>query len=153
MTHNVGRGEYVPTGDSGLTSGTGRLLNELCNTPVRVPGNVASPAFSATRLSNSLFPTNRSAEMLSAIPDISDPALNHLITHIAQQVGQALSTQLKEEVKTDEGAQVQNSGAGQTFTDSALNLTGVKLVMQSDVRESPVFKGDGSDKHSVNEWD
>ena len=55
MAHNVGRGEYVPTGDSGLTSGRGRLLNELCNTPVRVPGNVGSPAFSSTRLSNSLL--------------------------------------------------------------------------------------------------
>lgn len=33
-----------------------------------------------------------------------------------------------------------------------LNLSGVKLVLQSDVKEPPVFRGDGSDKFSIHEW-
>jgi len=32
-------------------------------------------------------------------------------------------------------------------------LTGAKLVLQSDVKEPPVFRGDGSDKNTVCEWE
>lgn len=50
------------------------------------------------------------------------------------------------------GAQAQSS-AGQLPSDATyLNLTGAKLVLQSDVREPPVFRGDGSDKNTVCEW-
>jgi hypothetical protein len=29
----------------------------------------------------------------------------------------------------------------------------MKLVVQSDVRETPCFRGEGSDKYSVHEWE
>ncbi|KAL1268822.1 hypothetical protein QQF64_034185 [Cirrhinus molitorella] len=32
-------------------------------------------------------------------------------------------------------------------------MTGVKLVMQSDVKEPPSFRGDGTDKLSIHEWE
>ena len=35
---------------------------------------------------------------------------------------------------------------------SFLNLTGAKFVLQSDVKVPPVFRGDGSDKNTVCEW-
>lgn len=121
--------------------------------PANIPGNMGSPIFSSTRLPTNPSLTPRPTFSLSAIPDRSDPALSDLITHIAQQVGQSISAQLKGESPVDEGARVQNSGAGQVLVDSTLNLTGVKLVMQSDVREPPVYRGDGLDKLSVHEWE
>lgn len=123
--------------------------------PVIVPDNGGSPVLTSTRLPSHPSLTDRPTFSLSAIPDRSDPALSDLIAHIAQQVGQSISAQLKEESQANEGSQarVQNSGAGQSRVDSTLNLTGVKLVMQSDVREPPVYRGDGSDKLSVHEWE
>ncbi|KAK0150690.1 hypothetical protein N1851_008202 [Merluccius polli] len=32
-------------------------------------------------------------------------------------------------------------------------MTGVKLVMKTDVKEPPYFRGDGTDKHTVHEWE
>jgi hypothetical protein len=44
--------------------------------------------------------------------------------------------------QANEGAQarVEYTGAGLSLVDSTLNLTGVKLVMQSDVRQPPVYR-------------
>ena len=81
----------------------------------------------------------------------------NLITHIAQQVGQTMmSAQLKGvgEEKKSSGTHNESTGAGQSFSGTApLNLTGVRLVMQSDVRQPPIFRGDESDKHSVHDWE
>lgn len=33
-----------------------------------------------------------------------------------------------------------------------LNLSGVRLVMQSDIKEPPVLRGDNSDKCTIREW-
>lgn len=32
-------------------------------------------------------------------------------------------------------------------------MTGVELVMQSEAKEPPAFRGDGTDKFSVHEWE
>lgn len=123
--------------------------------PVSVPDNAGSPVFTSTRLPSHPPTAHMPANSLSATPDMSSPALSDLITHIAHQVGQSISAQLKGESQTNEGSQVrvQNPGTGQSLVDSTLNLTGVKLVMQSDVREPPVYRGDGSDRLSVHEWE
>lgn len=145
-----------------LGSGRGRLLRELCNTPVRNSGIVGSPAFSSTRLPIHQTPASKRTDQLPASSDISDPALSHLITHIAQQVGQVMSAQLKGESKADEdrgvssgdrGVQHPNSGADQTPNDLTHNLSGIRLVMQDNVKEPPSFRGDASDKLSVYEWE
>ncbi|KAK6488047.1 hypothetical protein HHUSO_G9392, partial [Huso huso] len=88
--------------------------------------------------------------------DMTNPEIGDLITQIAQQIGQSISAQLRRDNKGREGrsTQAQSIGADQPLTDSPLlNLTGVKLVMQSDVKEPPCFRGDGSDKHLVHEWE
>ena len=123
--------------------------------PVSVPDNVGSPVFTSTHLPSRPPITHMPTDSLSAIPDVSNPALSQLITQIALEVGHSISAQLKGKSQTNEGSQVrvQNPGTGQSLVDSTLNLTGVKLVMQSDVREPPVYRGDGSDKHSVHEWE
>lgn len=123
--------------------------------PASVPDNAGTPVLTSTRLPSDPPTTHMHTNSLSATPDMSSPALSNLITHIAQRVGQSISAQLKGESQTNEGSQVrvQNPGTGQSLVDSTLNLTGVKLVMQSDVREPPVYRGDGSDELSVHEWE
>ena len=32
-------------------------------------------------------------------------------------------------------------------------MTGVKLVMKTDGKEPPYFRGDGTDKYTVHEWE
>lgn len=51
------------------------------------------------------------------------------------------------------GTQAQSSVSQIPSDSTYLNLTGTKLVLQSDVREPPVFRGDGSDKNTVCEWE
>ena len=34
-----------------------------------------------------------------------------------------------------------------------MNITGVTLVMKTDVKEPPYFRGDGTDRHTVHEWE
>ena len=34
-----------------------------------------------------------------------------------------------------------------------MNLTGVTLVMKTDVKEPPYFRGDGTDRHTVHDWE
>lgn len=159
MTYVMGAEEHVPTDDYVSDSGYGR---GRFFAPSRGAYNVSSPAFCSTRLLGPISPTRAqvdAAQVLSssAIPDLNDPALNNLITHIAQQVGQTImSAQQKGECeeKKNSGTHTQSTGASPSFTDTApLNLTGVRLVMQSDVREPPTFRGDGSDKYSVHEWE
>lgn len=155
MAYKFGEGDVPTTSENTLGLGRGRFLRELCDTPARNENGVGSPAFSSTRLPSHPTTSPKITDQPSAIPNLSDPALNHLITHIAQQVGQVISTQLKEDSKANEDrdAQAQSSGADQTFNSLTHNLAGIRLVMQADVREPPSFRGDASDKLSVYEWE
>lgn len=138
-----------------LAFGRGRAMSELSSTPVRGAVSLDSPAFCSTQIHAYTAASNRHGDMLSGIPDTTDPALSNLITHIAQQVGQTIRDQLKGECKEqDVGRPQVQSSMGQVSSDCThLNLTGTKLVLQPDVREPPVFRGDGSDKNTVHEWE
>lgn len=81
--------------------------------------------------------------------------MGNLTTQLAHQIGQSISAQIRKEGerKEDRGTHSQSSSAGQTFTDTpSLHVSGMKFV-QSDVRETPCFRGEGSDKYSVHEWE
>lgn len=124
-------------------------------TPIRHLIHAGSPAFSSTRIINR---ETTSVQHSNTLPDSSvmtDPALNDLITHIAQQVGQTIRDQLKEECRGNDvgDAQAQSSVDQISRESTYLNLTGAKLVLQSDVKEPPVLRGDGSDKVTVCEWE
>lgn len=92
-----------------------------------------------------------------AVPDIADPNWQGLIAHIAQQVGQTMLASQKEASYSEgenKSAQTQGLGTSKTFSDiPSLNLTGVRLVMQSEAKEPPVYRGDASDKLGVREWE
>lgn len=147
--------DKVPTDNFSFSFGRGRPISELPQTPVQGAYNVDSPAFCSTRMPGNVASNSSGAVTLSSLPDTTDPALNNLITHIAQQVGQTIKDQLRNEsVGRSVGGTQAQSSVGQLPSDSTyLNLTGAKLVLQSDVREPPVFRGDGSDKNTVCEWE
>lgn len=76
--------------------------------------------------------------------------MSSLISELADQIGQSIAAQLRSDKKTCEP--VLTKGSRSEPGHSELNLYGVRLVMQLDVKEPPVFKGDGSDKCFIREW-
>lgn len=115
--------------------------------------DVASPVFCSTRTDVLDVDSNRvPRRSLLAIPYLNDPALCNLIMYIAQQVAYTLiSVQSDSKGKQDNGAHTQNSGASQSHTDTpSISLSGMYLVMQPDVREPPVFRGD---RFTVHKWE
>lgn len=139
--------------DPGL--GRGRLFGNQPFTPVAVRGRT-SPEFCSTRVAEQT-PSRPGGNPLPINPDLNDTAWYNLITHIAQEVGQSIiSTQNSEASRGREtgNARTSSSGVEQSFSEiPSLNLTGVKLVMQSEAKEPPVFRGNGADKCSVHEWE
>lgn len=156
MAHALGERDEggVPFDSFKPTIGRGRFLNEMTFTPLKGVQNVASPGFCSTRL-----PDNAASKQNETFPTslpTDEAALNSLITHIAQQVGQTVTAQMKRQHgETDvSNVQAQSRSTGQLPSDSTLiNLSGAKLVLQTDVKEPPIFKGDGSDKYTVSEWE
>lgn len=159
MAHGFNADNFNADGNMSDSSfGRGRLFSDRTFTPVAGRGNVerTSPELCSTRVTEQT-PSQLRGNPLSVCPDLSDPAWYNLITHIAQEVGQTIiSTQSgvaygERETST---AQTRSLGADQSFSEApSLNLTGVKLVMQSEAKEPPVFRGDGTDKFSVHEWE
>lgn len=89
-------------------------------------------------------------------PGVNTTDIGHLITQLAHQIGENIASQLNKFAHTQQRQPTPsfntpslNMGQGQ----SDLNMTGVKLVMKTDVREPPYFRGDGTDKHTVHEWE
>lgn len=138
-----------------LSIGRGKFLSELANTPVRGAANVGSPDHCSTRAPGNVAPSPSQGVTSSGLPDMTDPVLINLITHIAQQVGQTIRDQLRVECEDRDvkGTQAQSSVSQIPSDSTYLNLIGTKLVLQSDVREPPVFRGVGSDKNTVCEWE
>lgn len=147
--------DKVLTDNPSFSFGRGRPVSGLFHTPVRGACNVGSPALCSTRMPNNVASDSSGGVTPSSLPCTTDPALSNLITHIAQQVGQTIRDQLRSDsVGRGVGGTQAQSSVGQLPSDPTyLNLTGAKLVLQSDVREPPVFRGDGSDKNTVCEWE
>lgn len=157
MTYVTGKMDEDKVSADGFSFsvGRGKFIGELLHTPGGGADKIDSPAFCSTRIPGYAASSPRQGDTLSGFPATTDPALNNLITHIAQQVGQTIRDQLRSEFEERDVSGTQaKSSAGQLSSDSTyLNLTGAKLVLQSDVREPPVFRGDGSDKNTVCEWE
>ena len=123
-------------------------MSELYDTPARGRGYVDSVAFSSTHLLSHPSHSHRSSDTYSVVPDVS-----HLITHISQQVGQTISAQLRGDTKAGEDQLHRFRIQMQAIHSLMPHLTGVRFVMQTDVKELPIFRGDGLDKLSVHEWE
>lgn len=117
--------------------GRGWFLNEGGQTPRA--GGLGTPRISSTRIQEPQTP--------QATPNAD---LSTLISELADQIGQSIAAQLRRDKGTNESVLTDSARVEQAH--SMLNLSGVKLVMQSDVKEPPSFRGDSTDKYSVCEW-
>lgn len=91
-----------------------------------------------------ILTSTRYVDYAMANPVNQNPDLGSLINEIAEKMGQSITAQLR----SDRSAHGSNPEQPTEMT-----LSNVKLVMQSDVKEPPVFKGDGSDRLIVQEWE
>lgn len=124
--------------------GSGRGV--LFKTPVKRVGNPDTPILTSTRYGNHSDPGHIAQHHTQRSPD-----LGTLITQLAEQIGQSITAQLQPESShsgsrqdTDSvGGLGQNQSADKTLPD----------VMRSDAKEPPIFRGDGTDKYTVREWE
>lgn len=126
---------------STMSFGRGWFLNEGVQAP-RV-GGLGTPRISSTRIQ--VPPYELQSPQTTPRADLST-----LISELADQIGQSIAAQLRSDKNTSEPMLTESPRPEQGH--SGLNLSGVRLVMQSDVKEPPVFRGDSSDKCSVREW-
>lgn len=121
--------------------GRGWFLRDEVRTP-RV-GGLRTPRFCSTRVQvpRCELPTPQTA---------SHVELSALISELANQIGQSIANQLQSDRGVTGSMSTESPKLEQRASE--LNLSGVKLIMQSDVKEPPIFRGDSSDKYSVREW-
>ncbi|KAJ7998450.1 hypothetical protein DPEC_G00205070, partial [Dallia pectoralis] len=74
-----------------------------------------------------------------------NPDLGSLITQLAEKLGESITAKLQSDRCTH--------NTSTPVQPSEMTLPNVKVVMQSDVREPSIFRGDSSDKFTVHEWE
>ncbi len=83
----------------------------------------------------------------------SSPDIGNLITQLAHQIGESIANQMQKTADSHNDKSIPTLSANLGEGHSELNMTGVKFVMQADVKELPHFRGDGTNKHTVHEWE
>lgn len=127
-----------------IGGGRGQFFRDLAHTP-GATGIADSPVFCSTRIKTD-NQVHRS--------DTTSSDLSNLITLLAHEIGQSIAEQLKKGNENERMTNSQNLGLEPHPADShSLTMTGVKLVMQPDVKEPPSFCGDSTDKLSIHEWE
>lgn len=156
MSQNIEKTDNSANDGFELGFARGRIFGELEHTPLRRTVNIGSPDFCSTRNPDRDHNTEKYEGADSHNREHSNTDLSSLITQLAQQIGQSISDQLKKGSEKNEypNNQPQSMGKSQVLIESpSLNLTGMKLVMKPDVKAPPCFRGDGSDKLTVHEWE
>ena len=109
------------------------------------PFIVGTPGPSMRPLAEPILTSTRYVERTMPRQVDQDTDLGAIITQLAEKLGQSIVAQLQ----PDRGAHsMQNPEQ-----PSEVNLSNVKLVMRSDAKEPPIFRGDESDKFTVHEWE
>ncbi|KAK0142420.1 hypothetical protein N1851_019864 [Merluccius polli] len=73
-----------------------------------------------------------------------NPALGLLITQLAEKLGESITAQLQAD---------RTANSTSTPQPTETTLPNVSVVLQSAAKEPPLFRGDGSDKFTVGEWE
>lgn len=94
-----------------------------------------TPLLSSTRYVERTVPSN--------LEQNSD--LGSLIAQLAEKLGESITARLQSDRNTH------NSST--TDRCSEMTLPNVKVVMQSEAKEPPMFRGDSSDRFTVHEWE
>lgn len=131
--------------DVDIGGGRGQFFSDMAHAPGAM-GIADSPVFCSTRIKTD-HQVPRS--------DTTSPDLSYLITQLAHEKGQSISAQLMKGNENEEKVtNSQSAGLEPPLADShSLTTAGVKLVMQSNMKEPPSFRGDGTDKLSIHEWE
>lgn len=112
---------------------------------INLPTETSTPGPRAVTLGTPIITSTRCVDC--AMPSLveQNPDLDILITQIAEKLGKSITAQLQ----SDKSAH----SANHSDQSPEMTLSNVKLVMQSDAKEPPIFRGDGSDKFTVQEWE
>lgn len=109
------------------------------------PSEPRTPGPRDTVLGTPLHASTRNVDRTMPSPVEQNPGLSSLITQLADKIGESITARLQSEHSAHSSrAPVQSSET----TQSSINV-----VMHSDAREPPIFRGDGSDKFTVHEWE
>lgn len=130
---DIGRGKFLANNDSDVHSSPGLF-------PLHSPGFSSTPIAPA-----SSAPRHQ---------DVTIEALGDLITRLAHQIGDSIAVRLSTH-NASVGSQsfLPDHQTTDTPVSSDLDLSKVKVVVQPDIKEPPVFRGDQSDKCSIHEWE
>lgn len=134
VTFGVGRGQQV--------SGKGWLMS---------PG---VPKYRADQTVNPLLtPTASSTPITQSDPRQQVMSVDYygdMIANLAKQIGENISASLNTILQPNT-AQPQSTTASQSSSDAGLSQ--LKVVVQSDTKAPPYFRGDHTDVFSVHEWE
>lgn len=95
-------------------------------------------------------------------PQFSTPAVNNenntqqlrdLIGELGSQIGESIASRLLASQPLLTPKQGPSVKSGRTEApDTTIDLSKMSLIVRSDVREPPMFRGDDNDKFSIQEW-
>lgn len=140
--------------DSDMTTpylGRGRGLLGVEETAVGKPRVLAySPQSHDTLLDQHIGPT---ASTPSNANDNIAQQLRELIGELGSQIGDSIVTRLlTSQSPVTPSSSVPFSAVAPEPSNAGRNLTNVSLIVKPDVKEPPMFRGDGTDKYTVQEW-
>ncbi|XP_054649004.1 uncharacterized protein LOC129190385 [Dunckerocampus dactyliophorus] len=79
--------------------------------------------------------------------------LRDFIGELGMQIGESIASRLLTNQQQATPKQPSCDAANiTTMSDQAIDLSKVSLIVRSDIREPPMFRGEGDDKYSIHEW-
>lgn len=133
---------------SSTSVGRGSAIHPVTSTPLfdrqaqpdaHLPCQFGPPHFSAFE----------PAQSTKEKGDISVDVLTNVVKQIGQSIGDNIASCLESRTM---GNVVGPRSATHDYVNST-DLSGLKLVLQSDIKEPVYFRGDGSEKFTVHEWE
>ncbi|KAL1255089.1 hypothetical protein QQF64_013150 [Cirrhinus molitorella] len=86
------------------------------------------------------------------ISDDSRLQITELIEELGSQIGDSILDRLLADRSPSLEHHTNPSAVKSELASTTLDLSRLNLIVRSDNREPPIFRGDGTDKHSVHEW-
>lgn len=145
--------------------GFGRGWVSAANNTACLPGQGASanggeiPTYSdeggaSFSLGQGAAPSPHTSTPIQRQPNETESALGHLgvlITELGKHIGDSVTARLLSDRESRHYCQGRDGGSAQSNSTS-VDLTQFDMVLKSNCREPPVFRGDSTDKCSIHEW-
>lgn len=111
-----------------------------------------------------LFPSTLSAPEVSPCPGLAQPTcstptdsnnnvtqqLRELLGELGNQIGDSIVSRLL--ASQNVASPLPTTTSGLTKSEPLLESSKISLIVRSDIKEPPMFRGDESDKYTVQEW-